>query len=294
MVQPLDRLFIRRLLIRTMTSFEPVAVTRLYRMISRQIGQKIQTGEFPVGSRLPSERDLATSLHVSRTTVREALIALELDGYIEIRVGAGVFVMRTQASGTAPGRAGAASAAPTVSGVNASFADSFPAGVRSEDMTPFELIVMHLLVEPESAALAAKHATPEQIRVIDDATHGLQQCADPTELNKQFHIAIAKASGNAAMAATVGYLWGLRNNSAIYSKLEGHFVPEKIWHLAEDEHDTVTQAIARHDPTAARLAMRAHFLAIRKRLRNDFKENTLFQDDGSVPGKAGPSSQRQD
>src|SRR3546814_14443504 len=62
-------------------------------MISRQIAEKIQAGEFPVGSRLPSERDLAAGLRVSRTTVREALIALELDGYVEIRIGAGVFVV---------------------------------------------------------------------------------------------------------------------------------------------------------------------------------------------------------
>src|SRR3546814_3320230 len=75
-----------------MARLEPVAVTRLYRMISRQIAEKIQAGEYPVGSRLQSERDLAAGLRVGRNTVREALIALELDGYVEIRIGAGVFV----------------------------------------------------------------------------------------------------------------------------------------------------------------------------------------------------------
>lgn len=249
-----------------MASFEPVAVTRLYRMISRQIADKIQAGEFPLGSRLPAERELAASLRVSRTTVREALIALELDGYVEIRIGAGVFVTDRR-----PSRAGSRLQ-------HGQAPKGGPEPARAEDMTPFELIVVHLLVEPESAALAAKRATPEQLRAIEAATLGLGASQSPVEQNRDFHLAIARASGNAALAATIGHLWGLRNNSAIYMKLEGHFEPEKIWQLAEDEHDEVAHAIVRRDPAAARRAMRTHFLAIRKRLRNDFKQNALFQD----------------
>ena len=103
----------------TMAQFEPVAVTRLYRMISRQIAEKIHAGEFPVGSRLPSERDLAAGLRVSRTTVREALIALELDGYVEIRIGAGVFVVDSR-----PHRRGAQAPAPADPPVESSVSPS--------------------------------------------------------------------------------------------------------------------------------------------------------------------------
>jgi len=264
-----------------MAHLEPVAVTRLYRMISRQIADKIQAGDFPAGSRLPAERDLAASLHVSRTTVREALIALELDGYVEIRIGAGVFV-----TGARPGGPGSflrheRSGSPASGG-----APEPVAALRAEDMTPFELIVVHLLVEPESAALAARNGTPDQLRAIDAATRGLGHSGSPAEQNREFHLAIAKASGNAALAATIGHLWGLRSNSVIYTKLEGHFMAEKIWQLAEAEHDDVALAIARRDPAAARRAMRAHFLAIRKRLRNDFKEENLFQDDDGAGAPA--------
>ena len=70
---------------------EAVAPNRLYRQITNRIGALITSGQFPPGSRLPPERDLAGQLHVSRTSVREALIALELSGLIDIRMGSGMY-----------------------------------------------------------------------------------------------------------------------------------------------------------------------------------------------------------
>ncbi|MFL6716655.1 MAG: FadR/GntR family transcriptional regulator, partial [Burkholderiaceae bacterium] len=65
---------------------------RLYRQISNQLRELIVGGEFPLGSRLPSERDLSVQLGVSRPSLREALIALEVEGYIEVRMGSGIYV----------------------------------------------------------------------------------------------------------------------------------------------------------------------------------------------------------
>jgi len=65
---------------------------RLYRQIADLLANHIRNGEFPAGSYLPSERDLAKQLGVSRSSVREALIALEVSGLVEIRVGNGVYV----------------------------------------------------------------------------------------------------------------------------------------------------------------------------------------------------------
>src|ERR1700687_2361814 len=86
---------------------------RLYRQIADQIAALIDKGEYRVGQRLPPERDLARQLGVSRPSVREALIALEVEGYVEVRVGSGVYVL-----GPRPG----ASAAPMAG-------DSGPCGV---------------------------------------------------------------------------------------------------------------------------------------------------------------------
>src|SRR6266852_3886734 len=65
---------------------------RLYRQIADQIAALIEKGEYGAGQRLPPERDLAKQLGVSRPSVREALIALEVEGYVEVRVGSGVYV----------------------------------------------------------------------------------------------------------------------------------------------------------------------------------------------------------
>jgi DNA-binding FadR family transcriptional regulator len=69
---------------------QTVEPQRLYRQIAEQLRQLMSSGEFAVGSRLPAERDLATQLGVSRPSVREALIALEVEGMIEVRTGSGI------------------------------------------------------------------------------------------------------------------------------------------------------------------------------------------------------------
>src|SRR5690349_24165130 len=107
---------------------------RLYRQIADQIAALIERGEYAVGARLPPERDLAKQLGVSRPSVREALIALEVEGYVEVRVGSGVYVQGSCAASKA--------------------AETLP-----EDSGPFELIKARWLIEAECAALAAKHGT---------------------------------------------------------------------------------------------------------------------------------------
>src|SRR5204863_5684597 len=71
---------------------QAVEPKRLYRQIADQLAQLIAKGEFQSGSRLPAERELAVSLGVSRTSVREAIISLEMSGLVEVRVGTGIFV----------------------------------------------------------------------------------------------------------------------------------------------------------------------------------------------------------
>ncbi|MEO6271495.1 MAG: GntR family transcriptional regulator, partial [Lautropia sp.] len=65
---------------------------RLYRQIAEEICSRIADSSFAAGSRLPAERDLAQRFRVSRTSVREALIALEIGGFVEVRGGSGIYV----------------------------------------------------------------------------------------------------------------------------------------------------------------------------------------------------------
>src|SRR5215470_17511431 len=90
---------------RPVVDIMPIATVenrRLYRQIAAQLSALIASGEFAVGQRLPSERDLAVQLGVSRPSLREAVLALELEGMVEVRVGAGIWVTATAARSGAP------------------------------------------------------------------------------------------------------------------------------------------------------------------------------------------------
>src|SRR5215831_2894760 len=127
-------------------SIEP---RRLYRQIADQIRTLIRSKEFPAGSRLPPERDLARQLGVSRPSVREALIALEVEGLVEVRIGSGIYVR-------------SAPEAPIVASAEAA------AG-------PFELLRARYVIEAECAALAAKSARRSQLAAIAAAIDEMEQ-----------------------------------------------------------------------------------------------------------------------
>ena len=121
-------------------TLEAIEPHRLYRQIADRIGTLIARGEFAPGTRLPPERDLAAQLQVSRTSVREALIALELGGLIDIRMGSGVYV-RPQGPLARDGHT-----------------------VRSHrDTGPFEQLRARWLIEGETAGLAAMLATKDDV-----------------------------------------------------------------------------------------------------------------------------------
>lgn len=208
---------------------------RLYRQIADQIAALIEGGEYAVGARLPPERDLAKQLGVSRPSVREALIALEVEGYVEVRVGSGVYVLGSQ----------------TIDASRALPADS----------GPFELIKARWLIEGECAAMAARAATRAQVRAIEQALERMESQRKrgvmPLDADRQFHLAIAEASGNSALALVVKTLWDQRTG-ALFRRLEHHFDTPELWQHATREHREIVDAIARHDAAGARAAMRRH------------------------------------
>lgn len=240
-----------------MSSLQAVSAPRLYRIIAEQIAGRILAGEFLAGERLPSERDLAEQLRVSRASVREALIALELENYVEVRVGSGVFVMH--------GDARRRTESPAAPGPDSA----------GGDMGPFDLLETRLLVEPECAALAAQVALPRQIAAIESAHRAMNTLDEPARHDRAFHLAIAAACGNAALASTITHLWTLSHRSPVYSRLEAHFVTQRVWEKAKREHGRILSAITRRDADAARHAMHDHLVGILARLRADFGRATL-------------------
>jgi DNA-binding FadR family transcriptional regulator len=226
---------------------QTVEPQRLYRQIAEQLRQLMASGEFAVGSRLPAERDLATQLGVSRPSVREALIALEVEGMIEVRTGSGIYVQST----TRPKRS-----------VSSRTTDT-PA-----QWGPLEVMSARILVESEVAALAANNAQKKDLQAI---RAGLQKMAleaaqdeVPRWGDEAFHEAIAQACGNSVLLDTVQRFW-LARNGPLFERLGDYFEHPQSWQAAIAEHQAVLQAIETHDPSAARKAMQKHLKQAYKR-----------------------------
>jgi GntR family transcriptional repressor for pyruvate dehydrogenase complex len=209
---------------------------RLYLRVAEQLADKIRSGEIGIGERLPSERDLAGLFGVSRPTIREAMIALEIADLVEIRSGSGVYVKSPQAGMTSK-----------------LMPDDGPG--------PLELIEARYFIEGETAALAAERANETDIALIAGA---LQDIARENEVSpahenadEAFHTLIAMASKNSAIAAMVERLWEWRTTSEM--SLFFHEQQRRSGVLPSiEDHQKIYEAIRKRDAKGAREAMHAH------------------------------------
>jgi DNA-binding FadR family transcriptional regulator len=212
---------------------------RLYERIAQGIAAGIARGEYAIGQRLPSERDLAQQFEVSRTTVREAMIALELDGLVEVRTGSGVYVINS-----AP-----------------------PAGVPSaRDIGPFELLEARRAIEGEACAMAAIRITDEQLAQLAELVAEMRnENEHDVELSeaadRRFHELIAAATENSGIVSAVEMLWDARARSpqhrSMDAKVRALGIKPRI-----DEHNVILKALKRRDADAARAAMRDHLTRV--------------------------------
>lgn len=213
------------------------AKERLYQDLARALLADLAAGRYAVGDRLPAERELAALHEVSRPTVREAIIALEVQGLVEVRVGSGAYVVRLPGAQEIPGF----------------------------NISAFELTEARLLVEGECAALAATQITDEELQQLE---HLVAQIAlenqDPggtEEADRAFHLAIARATRNTALIEIVERFWNLRSTSPEASLLHEKARSANVKPVV-DEHTAVFQALKARDPSAARSAMRVHLSAV--------------------------------
>ncbi len=220
---------------------------RLYRQIAGQIAALIDSGEFPAGSRLPAERELATLLGVSRTSVREAIISLEIAGRVEVRVGSGIFVAE-------PG------AAQIV-------------GLVDEGPSPFDLLAARRLIEGEICALAARSARKADIAAMRATVVRMREFADEfgkrDAADREFHVRIAAATGNSSLALVVEGLWQQRRGK-LWSRIEAFFHTKKIREGTLLDHLAIIDAIERHDPDAAREAMHKHLARVEREFQRQW------------------------
>jgi len=229
---------------------------RLYRQVADQLRKMIDSGEYAVGSRLPAERDLAEQFGLSRPTVREALIALEVEGRIRIRVGSGIYV-RAAPENTQP-----------------------PS--QNNDEGPFELLRAREFVEGAVAAEAALQAHPEDVRRLDDILTRMKTSNHPSEatigIDREFHTSVAGILRNAVLVRFIGEMFDQRLNP-YFERLSSYFENRQSWQAAIDEHVAVRDAIAAHDSAGAKAAMQEHLRLSQQRFSRNF---------GDKLGAAGP------
>jgi GntR family uxuAB operon transcriptional repressor len=211
---------------------------RSYQRLAAQLLTLIAQGEFKVGERLPSERALAERFDVSRTSVREATIALELQGVVEVRGGSGIYITQ----------------APAAPVVQTGFMPATEPG-------PFELLRARCLIESEIASVAAETRKDGDLDRIFSALADMRENIDDKEANEAadqlFHLRIAESTGNSVLLQMVTAMWA-QSKGPVWTKIEHHFHTPELRLASHADHQRIFKALLGRDPAAARAAMRAH------------------------------------
>ncbi|KAA0968436.1 FadR family transcriptional regulator [Aureimonas fodinaquatilis] len=212
---------------------------RLYQQVADQIRSLIQEKGIEIGGRLPPERDLAQQLGVSRPSLREALIALEIEGTVEIRMGSGIYYLGESSQPT-----------------------------RQYGDSPSELMEARIAIETATASMAAARADAAGITRLREILRQMELELDAgralLELDRRFHIEIAVQSGNPVLARLVGEIFESRFNP-LSIQLREHFDNDQSWRAAFVEHGLILEAIVTKDALRASSQMAAHLLASGRR-----------------------------
>ncbi|MBU2870953.1 FadR/GntR family transcriptional regulator [Colwellia sp. E2M01] len=202
---------------------------RLFWRIVDSIEASINSGQYSIGSRLPPERELAEIFNVSRPTIREAIIALEVRGRIEVKTGSGVYVIED------------------VNNTNS-----------TEVLNAFEVTQARALIEGEVAAIAATTITTEELKQLKATLVAMKNDKNVEAADEEFHKVIANATRNGAMILSVHNLWKLRSlTPEIVNDYNRVCSSDNKKTLAE--HSAIYTALKSGNASEARSAMHSHF-----------------------------------
>ncbi len=221
-------------------TYRPVCRRRLTDEVVDQIQDLIIKSELRVGDPLPPERNLAQRLQVSRNVLRHAVGMLSQKGLVEVRPGSGTYV--THPSGSFIG-------------------ESLHFLLQFNSSLLLDLLEARLLIETETAALAAQYAAPENLQAMKIALDSMDQyCADPdryVEADLAFHTELAHAGGNQVL-----FLLLMSVRSALRENIR-HFASNLDAIVTSTRyHHHIYEAVAAHQPEVARQTMRDHFALI--------------------------------
>jgi GntR family transcriptional repressor for pyruvate dehydrogenase complex len=224
---------------RSSIRLSPMTVPKASDVLANELRERILTGEFAEGTGLPAERDLVTQTRMSRTTVREALRILEVQGLIRIKAGrtGGAFVQQ-------PGEEAMASTVNLL--------------IRGRQIRLAALLETREAIEPFCAQLAAIHRTDDELEILEAANRAIADdsgdLAQFLEANVAWHVAVARASHNELLSGLMTTL-----SRAIYAATEDEkFVDADARHATIRSHESITAAIRDRDADAALRRMKRH------------------------------------
>lgn len=227
----------------SLASLKIVRPKRLYEQIAEQIETLIRSENLAPGTRLPSERELAERLGVSRPSIREALIALETAGYIEVRTGGGT-VIRAPVEST-------------------SAFSLFKGG----DLGPgtLEQFEARKAIETACAELAASHATEDQLDALEESFRRMEVLVrdrrSPAPEHRVFHSILAEASNNSILAGVVRELWRMRDDE-MWDTLRRRVENPESWASGLAFRRALISCLRRQDTAGARAAADTHFARV--------------------------------
>jgi len=229
---------------------EPLVKTRLYEEIVRQIIERIKSGDLKPGDKLPTERELASQLKVSRTAIREALRSLELMGLIDSKVGNGTYIREISLD---------------------SLMGTFAGVLKQNERLTMELIEVRMLLEVETAKLAAKRRSEENLKAMEKALELIEKEIEQGELgfegDNAFHAELTNAAENLALSS-INNLCGELLSSTRKAALMALDNPR----TSLEYHRKIYKAVKNQDAEEAGRYMREHLEVAYnnlKRIRNN-------------------------
>ena len=231
---------------------------RLYQQLAAELKDRIENSVYLVGDKLPAERFIADEKNVSRTVVREAIIMLEVEGYVEVRKGSGIHVVSSTAKHSHPHNE----------------------SLEFANYGPFELLQARQLIESNIAEFAATQVTKQDIMKLMEIKENArkEKCFRDSQWDLQFHVQVALATHNTALAAIVEKMWTQRAHNPYWKKLHEH-IDQRTVDSWCDDHDQILKALIRKDPHAAKLAMWQHMENTKQMLFNETSDDFEFNAD---------------
>ncbi|MBL4824668.1 MAG: FadR family transcriptional regulator [SAR324 cluster bacterium] len=209
---------------------------RRFEQVAEQISKLIKKGKLKPGMRLPPERELAKQLEVSRPTVREAMIALEISGLVEVRVGSGIYVLDFSKQ-----------------------KKKLSNKIAEIGHGPLELIEARKEIEGANAALAAQRIEPDSLKKMEKAIEKMvKENMNGADGDREFHLLLAKSTGNRVLETITAYLWEQQQHSPMWIKLIELMEEKKLHNVILDDHRTLLDALRRKDSEEAEAIMRNH------------------------------------